>query len=140
MMNSLTDDEVRAIKRGGQDQKETYAAFAMASAAQDKPTVILVKTVKGDSMGAQGKNTAHQYKNMSAQERVKIAAELNIPLTEEQAANAEFYRPADDAPEMTYLRGQRATNGGWVPNRQVDCANLDVPEIAAFAEFKGGER
>ena len=142
MMNSLTDEEVRAIKRGGQDQKKIYAAFAKASAAQDKPTVILVKTVKGDSMGAQGKNTAHQYKNMSAQERVKIAAELNIPLTKEQAANAEFYRPADDAPEMTYLRGQRATNGGWVPNRQVDCATLDVPEIAAFAEFlKGsGER
>lgn len=142
MMNSLTDDEVRAIKRGGQDQKKIYAAFAMASAAQDKPTVILVKTVKGDSMGAQGKNTAHQYKNMSAQERIKIATELNIPLTEEQAANAEFYRPADDAPEMAYLRGQRATKGGWVPNRQVDCATLDVPEIAAFAEFlKGsGER
>ena len=138
MMNSLTDDEVRAIKRGGQDQKKIYAAFAMASAAQDKPTVILVKTVKGDSMGAQGKNTAHQYKNMSAQERIKIATELNIPLTEEQAANAEFYRPADDAPEMTYLRGQRATNGGWVPNRQVDCATLDVPEIAAFAEFLRG--
>ena len=61
MMNSLTDEEVRAIKRGGQDQKKIYAAFAKASAAQDKPTVILVKTVKGDSMGAQGKNTAHQY-------------------------------------------------------------------------------
>ncbi|MAQ61327.1 MAG: pyruvate dehydrogenase (acetyl-transferring), homodimeric type [Gammaproteobacteria bacterium] len=139
MMNSLTDDEVRAIKRGGQDQKKIYAAFARASAAQDKPTVILVKTVKGDSMGAQGKNTAHQYKNMSAEERVKIAAELDIPLTEEQAANAEFYRPADDAPEIAYLRGQRAINGGWVPNRHVDCASLDVPEIAAFAEFlKGG--
>lgn len=139
MMNSLTDDEVRAIKRGGQDQKKIYAAFARASAAQDKPTVILVKTVKGDSMGAQGKNTAHQYKNMSAEERVKIAAELDIPLTEEQAANAEFYRPAGDAPEIAYLRGQRAINGGWVPNRHVDCATLDVPEIAAFAEFlKGG--
>ena len=139
MMNSLTDDEVRAIKRGGQDQKKIYAAFARASAAQDKPTVILVKTVKGDSMGTQGKNTAHQYKNMSAEERVKIAAELDIPLTEEQAANAEFYRPADDAPEIAYLHGQRAINGGWVPNRHVDCATLDVPEIAAFAEFlKGG--
>ena len=139
MMNSLTDDEVRAIKRGGQDQKKIYAAFARASAAQDKPTVILVKTVKGDSMGAQGKNTAHQYKNMSAEERVKIAAELDIPLTEEQAANAEFYRPADDAPEIAYLRGQRAINGGWVPNRHVDCATLNVPEMAAFAEFlKGG--
>ena len=139
MMNSLTDDEVRAIKRGGQDQKKIYAAFARASAAQDKPTVILVKTVKGDSMGTQGKNTAHQYKNMSAEERVKMAAELDIPLTEEQAANAEFYRPADDAPEIAYLRGQRAINGGWVPNRHVDCATLDVPEISAFAEFlKGG--
>ena len=139
MMNSLTDDEVRAIKRGGQDQKKIYAAFARASAAQDKPTVILVKTVKGDSMGAQGKNTAHQYKNMSAEERVKIAAELDIPLTEEQAANAEFYRPAGDAPEIAYLRGQRAINGGWVPNRHVDCATLNVPEMAAFAEFlKGG--
>ena len=139
MMYSLTDDEVRAIKRGGQDQKKIYAAFARASAAQDKPTVILVKTVKGDSMGAQGKNTAHQYKNMSAEERVKIAAELDIPLTEEQAANAEFYRPADDAPEIAYLRGQRAINGGWVPNRHVDCATLNVPEMAAFAEFlKGG--
>ena len=139
MMNSLTDDEVRAIKRGGQDQKKLYAAFARASAAQDKPTVILVKTVKGDSMGAQGKNTAHQYKNMSAEERVKIAAELDIPLTEEQAANAEFYRPAGDAPEIAYLRGQRAINGGWVPNRHVDCATLNVPEMAAFAEFlKGG--
>ena len=138
MMNTLTDDEVRAIKRGGQDQKKIYAAFAKASAARGKPTVILVKTVKGDSMGAQGKNTAHQYKNMSADERIKIAAELRIPLTAEQAANAEFYRPDADAPEMAYLHARRAANGGWVPNRQVDCTNLEVPELAAFAEFLGG--
>ena len=138
MMNTLTDEEVRAIKRGGQDQKKIYAAFAKASAAQGKPTVILVKTVKGDSMGAQGKNTAHQYKNMSADERIKIAAELGIPLTAEQAANAEFYRPDADAPEMAYLHARRAGNGGWVPNRQVDCANLEVPALAAFAEFLSG--
>ena len=138
MMNTLTDEEVRAIKRGGQDQKKIYAAFAEASAARGKPTVILVKTVKGDSMGAQGKNTAHQYKNMSADERIKIAAELGIPLTAEQAANAEFYRPDADAPEMAYLHARRAGNGGWVPNRQVDCANLEVPALAAFAEFLSG--
>ena len=138
MMNTLTDEEVRAIKRGGQDQKKIYAAFAKASAARGKPTVILVKTVKGDSMGAQGKNTAHQYKNMSADERIKIAAELGIPLTAEQAANAEFYRPDADAPEMAYLHARRAGNGGWVPNRHVDCANLEVPALAAFAEFLSG--
>ncbi|MEL0048863.1 MAG: pyruvate dehydrogenase (acetyl-transferring), homodimeric type, partial [Gammaproteobacteria bacterium] len=142
MMNTLTDDEVKEIKRGGQDQKKIFAAFARASAAKNKPTVILVKTVKGDGMGAQGKNTAHQYKNMSAQERIKIAAELNIPLTEEQAAAAEFYRPPENAPELTYLRQRRQENGGWVPNRWVDCPPLDIPPLQTLAEFlKGsGER
>jgi pyruvate dehydrogenase E1 component len=138
MMNTLTDHEVRAIKRGGQDQKKIYAAFARASAAQDKPTVILVKTVKGDSMGAQGKNTAHQYKNMSADERIKIAAELDIPISAEAAAKAEFYRPPEDAPELRYLRQRREDNGGWVPNRAVDCAALAIPPLEDFTEFLQG--
>ena len=46
-------------------------------------------------MGAQGKNTAHQYKNMSVEERVKVAQELNIPLSEAAAKTAE--RCADAA-------------------------------------------
>ena len=138
MMNTLTDHEVRATKRGGQDQKKIYAAFARASAAKDKPTVILVKTVKGDSMGAQGKNTAHQYKNMSADERIKIAAELDIPISAEAAAKAEFYRPPEDAPELRYLRQRREDNGGWVPNRAVDCAALAIPPLEDFAEFLRG--
>ena len=138
MMNTLTDEEVKAIKRGGQDQKKIYAAFARASAAKDKPTVILVKTVKGDSMGAQGKNTAHQYKNMSADERVRIAAELGIPISAADAAAAEFYRPQDDAPEITYLRDRRQAKGGWVPNRNVDCPSLPIPELTAFGELLKG--
>jgi pyruvate dehydrogenase E1 component len=138
MMNTLTDEEVRGIKRGGQDQKKIFAAFARASAAKNKPTVILVKTVKGDGMGAQGKNTAHQYKNMSADERIKIAAELNIPLTEEQAAAAEFYRPPESAPEIEYLRQRRQEQGGWVPNRLVDCPPLEIPSLQSLAEFLKG--
>lgn len=142
MMNTLTDEEVRGIKRGGQDQKKIYAAFARASQAKDKPTVILVKTVKGDGMGAQGKNTAHQYKNMSVDERVKVAAELDIPISEEQAAAAEFYRPPENSPEMVYLQQRRAQHGGWVPNRVVDCPPLEIPPLERLAEFlKGsGER
>ena len=88
MMNSLTDEEVRAIKRGGQDHKKIYAAFDRAQRATGKPTVVLVKTVKGDGMGAQGKNTAHQYKNMSADERVQLARELGIPISDEAAAQS----------------------------------------------------
>ena len=137
MMNSLTDEEVRGIKRGGQDQKKLYSAFAKAHATQGRPTVVLVKTVKGDGMGAQGKNTAHQYKNMSPEERVKVARELNIPLSEDAAKQAQFYRPQDNSPELTYLREQRTRLGGQIPNRQVDCASLAVPAIDQFAEFLG---
>ena len=137
MMNSLTDEEVRAIKRGGQDQKKLYAAFAKAHAHEGRPSVILIKTVKGDGMGAQGRNTAHQYKNMSVEERVKVAQELNIPLSEAAAKAAEFYRPAEDSAELVYLRDQRTRLGGHIPNRQVHCPVLQVPPLEEFAEFLG---
>ncbi|HAS50129.1 MAG TPA: pyruvate dehydrogenase (acetyl-transferring), homodimeric type, partial [Gammaproteobacteria bacterium] len=45
MMNSLNDEEVKQIKRGGQDVKKIYAAFDAAAKCGDKPTVVLVKTV-----------------------------------------------------------------------------------------------
>ena len=42
--------------------KKIYAAYEKALQSKEKPTVILIKTVKGDGMGemAQGRNTAHQ--------------------------------------------------------------------------------
>ena len=66
MMSALTDDELRAIRRGGQDPKKVYAAYHLACQSQQKPTVILIKTVKGDGLGvaAQGRNTSHQKKTV----------------------------------------------------------------------------
>ena len=85
MMNSLTDDEVKQIKRGGQDPKKLYAAYQRALEAEDKPTVILVKTVKGDGMGpaAEGRNTAHQKKDLNEAERLACARDYVIPLFDE---------------------------------------------------------
>ncbi len=141
MMSALTDEEVKAIKRGGQDRKKIYAAFAQASANRDKPTVILVKTVKGDKMGAQGKNTAHQYKNMSADERTQLARELGIPLSDEAAAAAEFYVPPEEAPELIYLRQHRKERGGGVPRRRQICPALPAPGLAQLKDFmQGSER
>jgi len=138
MMASLTDDEVRQIKRGGQDRKKVHAAFARAQAATGQPTVILVKTVKGDGMGAQGKNTAHQYKNMNAQERIALAAELGIGLSDEQAAAAEFYMPPIDSPEISYLRSHRDELGGPVPRRRQVCPPLKAPALEDLQDFLGG--
>ena len=135
LMNSLSDEEVRAIKRGGQDQKKIYAAFEKAKKTVGKPTVILIKTVKGDGMGAQGKNTAHQYKNIPREERTQIAAELGVPLDKESAEAAEFYRPPEDAPEIIYLKEKRQKLGGYIPNRTLSCPSLIIPELERFGNF-----
>ena len=138
MMNSLTDEEVRAIKRGGQDHKKIYAAFDRAQRATGKPTVVLVKTVKGDGMGAQGKNTAHQYKDMSADERVQLARELGIPISDEAAGQAAYYMPPEDSEELVYLRSRRKSLFGSVPRRRQACPTLPAPELSLLEDFLNG--
>ncbi|MEP5568844.1 MAG: pyruvate dehydrogenase (acetyl-transferring), homodimeric type, partial [Halioglobus sp.] len=140
MMNSLTDEELKQIKRGGQDPKKVYAAFKLASESSDKPTVILVKTVKGDGMGpaAQGRNTAHQKKDLNAQERIDCARSYGIPLDDDAIARADFYRPPADSEEMRYLQEQRRQLGGYVPTRTVDCPALTPPNLQLFRSFVEG--
>lgn len=140
MMNSLTDAELKEIKRGGQDPKKVYAAFKMASESTDKPTVILVKTVKGDGMGpaAQGRNTAHQKKDLDAQERIACARSYGIPLDDAAIERAEFYRPDENSDEMRYLREHRERLGGYLPERKVDCPSLQAPDISIFQSHIDG--
>lgn len=144
MMNSLTDAEIKEIKRGGQDPKKIYAAFHQAMQSSDRPTVILIKTVKGDGMGdkAQGRNTAHQKKNLSQDERVQLAREYGIPISEEAASRAEFYLPGKDSEEYRYMQGRRDALGGYVPARNVACPAIEAPPLSFFDQFlKGsGER
>ncbi len=143
IMQLLSDEEIRAIKRGGHDQRKIYAAFKKAFESNGKPTAILIKTIKGYGMeGHEGSNIVHQKKDLAKQERVAAAERLGIPINEEQAAAAEFYVPAEDSEEMQYLRDHRAVLGGNWPQRRSDCPSLPAPAIDIFAEqLKGsGER
>ncbi len=138
MMDSLTDTEIKQIRRGGQDPKKIYAAYAKACDSVDKPTVILIKTVKGDGMGAEGQNTAHQKKDLSVEERLACASDYGIPLSEDVIARAELYRPADDSPEVQYLQQHRAELGGYLPERRVDCIPLQTPSLDSLSAITGG--
>ncbi|MEH6637944.1 MAG: pyruvate dehydrogenase (acetyl-transferring), homodimeric type [Porticoccaceae bacterium] len=143
MMNTLTDDEVKNIKRGGQDSKKIYAAFKRASETKDKPTVILIKTVKGDGMGptAQGRNTAHQKKNFKPEERIDLARSYGIPISDNAAAAAELYKPSEQSDEIQYLKNRRNELGGYLPQRKVECATLEPPVLDFFADiFKGSDK
>jgi len=140
IMSTLTDDELREIKRGGQDPKKIYAAFQAAENYQEGPTVILVKTVKGDTMGdtIQGRNTAHQKKSFSDQERINLARDYGIPISDEEAAAAAFYRPPEDSPELQYLYKHRETMGGYLPSRKVNTVPIEAPDMKLFATIMAG--
>ena len=132
MMDSLSDEQVREIKRGGQDVVKLYAAYRRAVGA-GKPVVVLVKTVKGEGVaGAAGSNAAHQKKNISAEQRVEIARSLGIPLSEEQARQAAYYKPPDASPELRYLKTRRQALGGVLPARNSACPPLPAPELTVF--------
>ena len=138
-MNSLTNEEIREIKRGGQDPKKIFAAFDRAARSSRKPTVILVKTVKGDGMGpsAQGRNTAHQKKNLNAEERLHCARDYGIPLDDEAIKRAEFYRPDESSEEWHYLNEHRQDLGGFLPERQVTAPALRLRRWRDSVSFSG---
>jgi len=140
LMKTLSDEEIRTIKRGGHDHKKIYAAYQDAIAAEGKPTVILIKTLKGYGMGAggEGRNITHQKKSMKPSERLESARKFNIPLSEEQIEKAEFYKPADDSEEIEYLQQRRADLGGYQPVRQVECVSLPTPGMEAFSDATNG--
>ena len=132
MMDALSDEQVREIKRGGQDVTKLYAAYRRAASA-GRPVVVLVKTVKGEGVvGAAGSNTAHQKKNISAEQRVEIAHSLGIPLSEEDARKAAYYKPLETSPEVRYLKARRQALGGVLPARNESCPPLPPPELEVF--------
>jgi len=135
IMEVLSDEEIRAIRRGGHDQRKIFAAFQRAAESTDKPTAILIKTIKGFGMeGHEGSNIVHQKKDLSGDERIAAARRLGIPLTEEQARAAEFYIPGKDSDELRYLQERRAALGGPWPRRATEFPTLQAPELDFFAE------
>ena len=133
MMDSLSDEEVKQIKRGGQDAKKIFAAYHLAVNSTGKPTVILVKTVKGDGMiGAQGSNSVHQKKNLDGDERLAIARNFGIPLEDDAIKQAQFYKPIETSPEIQYLKARRKYLGGSIPERQTECKKLSPPPLSSF--------
>jgi pyruvate dehydrogenase E1 component len=140
LMKTLSNEDIRSIKRGGQDHQKIYAALKQASEIRGKPCVVLLKTVKGDGLGpnAEGRNTVHQKKDLSADERRELAKRLDIPLSDEEVAAAHFYRPADDSQEIRYLKEHRRALGGYLPVREVHCERLEAPPLTFFKDMLDG--
>lgn len=135
MVEHLSDDEIWRLNRGGHDSQKVYAAYAEAVAHTGRPTVILAKTVKGYGMGAagEGMNITHQQKKMTLEQLAAFRDRFSIPISDEKLPELPFYKPAEDSPEMKYLRAQREALGGYLPARTTTHEPLTIPDVSAFA-------
>ena len=123
----LSDEELFKLRRGGHDPKKVYNAYKQALETKGKPTVILAHTVKGYGLGeaGEGRNISHQQKKLNEAEIAHFRSRFEIPIPDEAARNASFYRPPADSPEMSYLHERRRVLGGYMPSRKVPATQVD---------------
>ena len=137
LAQGLTDEQIDRLKRGGHDLVKIHAAYAAAAQHQGQPTVVLAHTKKGYGMGqaGQGKMTTHSQKKLDETALIAFRNRFNLPLSDEQATQLAFFKPAPDSPEMQYLHGRRTALGGYLPQRQTQADALPVPALSSYASF-----
>ncbi len=140
MVENMSDEQLQRMRRGGHDPEKVYAAYKAAMEHKGAPTVILAKTIKGYGLGeaGEGRNVTHQQKKMNEAELAQFRTRFGIPISDSEVANAPFYSPPDNSPEMQYLRQRREELGGYVPKREVRCEPLKAPPLEEFQEFLEG--
>jgi pyruvate dehydrogenase E1 component len=137
LAQGMTDEQIDRLRRGGHDLVKIYAAYAAAAAHTGQPTVILAHTKKGYGMGraGQGKMTTHSHKSFDETDLLAFRNRFNLPLSDTQATGLEFFKPPADSPEMHYLWAHRQRLGGSMPQRNRDCAPVQIPALASYAQF-----
>ena len=137
LISSMTDNDIWKLNRGGHDPHKVYAAYYAATQNQGSPTVIIAKTVKGYGMGKSGEsiNTTHQQKKLDEQDLLYYRDRFNVPLTDEQVKNIEFYKPSENSEEIRYLKERRKQLGGFIPERSSFAKPIKAPPKDIFESF-----
>jgi len=140
MVEHLSDEQLHKMRRGGHDPQKVYAAYKAAVEHTGSPTVILAKTIKGYGLGeaGEGRNITHQQKKLNEEELREFRTRFGVPISDEEVAEAPFYKPPDDSPEMKYLRERRQKLGGFTPARRVTIESLKTLPEELFEEFYEG--
>ena len=121
LVKHLSDDQLKKLRLGGHDPVKVYNAYKAAVEHKGQPTVILARTIKGYGLGeaGEGKNITHQQKKLNEADLRTFRTRFGIPISDDEIADAPFYRPPDDSPELQYLRERRKALGGFMPSRTV---------------------
>ena len=135
LVSDISNEELKKLTDGGHDPQKVYAAYAEAMKdSSSKPTVILVKTVKGYGYGKEGEsqNIAHNLEEISEEGLKIFRKRFELPLSDQQLNDLEFYKPEDNSSELNYLRKQREKLGGPLPERNGKFQSLQIPDLSLF--------
>jgi pyruvate dehydrogenase E1 component len=142
MVEHLSDDQLRHLRRGGHDYRKLYSAYKLALEQRGAPTVILAHTIKGWTLGSlfEARNATHQIKKISETELKSFRDTLQLPITDKQLDDVEppYYHPGPNSDEVEYLMSRRKALGGPLPKRVVRAKTLALPADAPYAEFLRG--
>lgn len=144
LVESMTDQQIWGLKRGGHDYRKIYAAYAKALAHKGQPTVILAKTIKGYGLGKafEGRNATHQMKKLTLDNLKSFRDDMGIPITDAQLEvdpyQPPYYRPAAGTLEIDYMHERRRSLGGYLPERRSKYVSFELPDDKAYAVSKGG--
>ncbi|WP_193072115.1 MULTISPECIES: pyruvate dehydrogenase (acetyl-transferring), homodimeric type [unclassified Brevibacterium] len=144
MVEDYSDERIWNLKRGGHDYRKVFAAYKAAAEHTGQPTVILVKTVKGYSLGPhfEARNATHQMKKLTVDDLKLARDHFQIPISdkdlEENPKLPPYYHPGQDAPELKYMQERRAALGGYSPERRSTHIDLKLPSDKAFDAGKRG--
>ena len=136
----ISDEKLAKMRLGGHDPMKIYAAYNEAMNFKEKPTVILARTIKGYGLGeaGEGRNITHNQKKLNQNELLSFRDRFNVPLSDEEAIKAPFYRFDKDSVEYKYLKEKRNALGGPMPIRTNKSTALDIPEVSIFQELLDG--
>ncbi len=145
LVEGMSDDDIWDLRRGGLDHRKVYAAYRSAQQMRGAPTVILAKTIKGWTLGADiaGRNATHSIKKLSGDQLRKLRDRLHlhdeVSDVDLESGEPPYLRFEGGSPELNYLLGRRESLNGPLPSRGLPIRlPLDLPDHTPFAEFDGG--
>ncbi len=138
LVSNLSDKDIWRLNRGGHDPHKVYSAYTEASQNKGSPTVIIAKTIKGYGMGKTGEsvNTTHQQKKMGIEDLMYYRDRFDVPLTNKQVEEIQYFRPKENSEEIKYLKERRIKLGGFIPERTTYAKPIKTPPKDIFDFLK----
>ena len=144
MVAHLSDEELEelAANLGGHDMVKINAAYAAAEASNDKPTVILARTIKGYGLGPAfaGRNSTHGKKKADVDSIKWMRDDLELSFTDEELEDYPFISPDSVPDAVSYIKERRKQMGGFCPERRAPSSELEPPGPEGYSTFDEGTK